>query len=83
MSRGCTTSAEQLPAYCNQNNINNLNKLNNNNRNYSGHRKRDTSVQVHYNIECCTGDYCNAGDFPELPPIHFNRKNLNYVLIYV
>lgn len=63
VSRGCTTSHDQLPLLCNQNyNIN------------GGPRKRHTSGQ--YNIECCTGDYCNNGSFPELPPIHFSKPNI-------
>lgn len=44
---------EHIPFYCN------------NGR--APHQKRDTSGQ--YNIECCYGDFCNNGTFPELPPI--------------
>lgn len=56
VSRGCTTHHDHLPFYCN---------------NY-GHasspkKKRDTSGQ--YNIECCIGDFCNNGTFPDLPPL--------------
>lgn len=59
VSRGCTTTQERLPFYC---------------KNYprtTNHQKRDTSGQ--YNIECCTGDFCNNGTFPELPPIPNNE----------
>lgn len=49
-------SPEQIPLYCNHN-------LGNN---FGGPRKRNT--QTFINLECCTGDYCNDGDFPELPP---------------
>lgn len=56
VSRGCTISHDQLPLMCNQNYNGN-----------GGPRKRHTSGQ--YNIECCAGDYCNNGSFPELPPI--------------
>ncbi|XP_055701112.1 activin receptor type-1 isoform X2 [Phlebotomus papatasi] len=55
MSRGCTTSHDQLPVLCNPNIK-------------GGHSKRHSSGQ--YNIECCTGDYCNNGSFPELSPIN-------------
>ncbi|XP_022226804.2 activin receptor type-1 isoform X1 [Drosophila obscura] len=54
--RGCTTSPEQLPLICNQNSLNKLN----------GPTKRNAAK---YNVACCTGDFCNSGDFPELPPI--------------
>ncbi|XP_037909941.1 activin receptor type-1 isoform X1 [Hermetia illucens] len=57
VSRGCTTSYDQLPLFCNSQNTNN-----------SGPRKRHTSGQ--YNIVCCSGDYCNDGSFPELPPLN-------------
>lgn len=55
VSRGCTTHHDHLPFYC---------------KNYghsSAPKKRDTSGQ--YNIECCVGDFCNNGTFPELPPL--------------
>lgn len=55
VSRGCTESHEQLLLICNQKN------------NTNGPQKRHTSGQ--YNIECCTGDYCNSGNFPELPAV--------------
>lgn len=57
MSRGCTTKNEHLPLYCLQNNLNN------------GPKKRDASGLGVYNMECCTGDYCNNGTFPYLPPL--------------
>lgn len=57
VSRGCTTKNEHLPLYCLQNNLNN------------GPKKRDASGLGVYNMECCTGDYCNNGTFPYLPPL--------------
>ncbi|XP_055918991.1 activin receptor type-1 isoform X2 [Eupeodes corollae] len=60
VSRGCTTSPEQLPLICNQNTLNNL-----------GPRKRHAVVQI--NVVCCSDDYCNGGDFPELPPVFQNE----------
>ncbi|XP_054090597.1 activin receptor type-1 isoform X1 [Zeugodacus cucurbitae] len=36
------------------------------NQNTLGPRKR---AAMHVNIVCCSKDYCNDGDFPELPPI--------------
>lgn len=53
VSRGCTTQHDHLPFYC---------------KNFahpSTPKKRDTSGL--YNIECCFGDFCNNGSFPELP----------------
>lgn len=72
VSRGCKTSEEQLPINCNQNNYN-----------LGGPRKRHTAG--HYNIECCTGDYCNSGDFPELTANDFSeyRVLLNDDLIVI
>lgn len=67
VSRGCTSTHEQLPVYCMQQNNNNKDGNNANDR----PQKRHTSGQ--YNIECCTGDYCNDGDFPELPPIVYSE----------
>ncbi|XP_058459394.1 activin receptor type-1 isoform X1 [Malaya genurostris] len=58
VSRGCTTMHEQLPLYCNQNLMTS-----------SGPKKRHATGT--YNIECCTGDYCNNGSFPALPPIEY------------
>jgi len=55
VSRGCTTKTEHLPLYCLQSPI--------------GPKKRDASGQGTYNMECCTGDYCNNGTFPYLPPV--------------
>lgn len=62
VSRGCRNSHEQLPVHCTQNTPNGGG---------SGPQKRHTSGQ--YNIECCSGDYCNDGDFPELPPIVYSK----------
>ena len=69
VSRGCSTSYEHLPLICNQNM-----------KDFSGPRKRHTSGQ--YNIECCTGDYCNNGTFPILPPIipQVQAERDNYTL---
>lgn len=55
VSRGCTVVHEHIPLTC----------INNSGR---GPRKRHTSGQ--FNIECCHGDYCNNGSFPELPPLN-------------
>ena len=48
---------------------------NQNYNNNSGPRKRHTFGQ--FNIECCTGDYCNNGSFPELPPKYSKYCLLN------
>ena len=54
-SRGCITVLEQIPLYCSVSSFSSRN----------GHKKRHTDGQ--YAIECCTGDFCNNGTFPELP----------------
>lgn len=69
VSRGCTTSTDQLPILCNPH----ISK--------SGHTKRASSGQ--FNIECCTGDYCNNGSFPELPAMNEVQRstdNWSYVI---
>lgn len=53
VSRGCIVEPEKMPFFCN------------NPR--SSRSVRHTTGQ--YNIECCHGDYCNNGTFPELPPL--------------
>ncbi|XP_077283276.1 type I BMP receptor saxophone [Arctopsyche grandis] len=66
-SRGCTTKADQLNMLCHSPGS------------YTGHRKRHTAGQ--FNITCCTGDMCNAGDFPELPPLiykGYSPKNISH-----
>ncbi|GLH01866.1 Putative mitogen-activated protein kinase kinase kinase 7-like [Gryllus bimaculatus] len=54
VTRGCTKTPDQVPFYCNV-------------ASHSGHTKRHTGGQ--YAIDCCRGDFCNNGSFPELPPI--------------
>ncbi|TDG44392.1 hypothetical protein AWZ03_009195 [Drosophila navojoa] len=56
VSRGCTKSQDQLPLICNQNALNKFN----------GPSKRNTAKFI--NIVCCASDFCNDGEFPELPP---------------
>jgi hypothetical protein len=57
LSRGCITNPEQIPLYCSV-------QLHSSR---SGHTKRHAEGQ--YAITCCTGDFCNNGSFPDLPPI--------------
>lgn len=59
VSRGCTTSFQQLHLFCNKNNFHD--------DNVKGMLKRHSVRQ--YNITCCSGDYCNDGHFPSLPGI--------------
>ncbi|XP_013114021.1 activin receptor type-1 isoform X2 [Stomoxys calcitrans] len=59
VNRGCIMSPDQIPLYCKHNLRNNI----------GGPRKRNTQAFVNINLACCTGDYCNDGDFPELPPM--------------
>lgn len=59
VSRGCTTSFQQLHLFCNKNKFND---------DVKGMLKRHAVGQ--YNITCCSGDYCNDGHFPSLPGIN-------------
>jgi len=56
LSRGCITNPEQIPLYCSVPSYSSR----------SGHTKRHTDGQ--YAIDCCIGDFCNNGSFPDLPP---------------
>lgn len=58
VSRGCTTSQDQIQLICTSQNS--LNKLN-------GPSKRNTGKL--FNVECCASDFCNDGEFPKLLPI--------------
>lgn len=60
VSRGCTTKPDEIPFICNQNLGGGGPK-----------RRRETSQ---FNIECCRGDYCNNGTFPELQPVNVVSK---------
>lgn len=60
LQRGCTNEHDQLPLYCSQNQKSSTG---------GGPKKRHVSGSGMYNIECCTGDYCNNGSFPSLPPM--------------
>lgn len=65
VSRGCTTSFQQLQLFCNKKQIDD--------DNVKGMLKRHAVGQ--YNITCCSGDYCNDGLFPSLPSIfHTNSE---------
>ncbi|XP_052862499.1 activin receptor type-1 isoform X1 [Anopheles cruzii] len=65
VQRGCTTEHDQLPLYCNQNQKGNS----------GGPKKRHVTAAGMYNIECCVGDYCNDGSFPELPPMKVTNSD--------
>nr|CAI5864549.1 unnamed protein product [Callosobruchus analis] len=54
VTRGCTTDHDQLPLYCRT-------------PSFSIQRKRQAGGQ--FQIECCAGDFCNSGEFPELPAL--------------
>lgn len=56
ITRGCTTSHEQIP-FC----TTNIDE-------WTDRRRRN--IGGHYSIYCCYGDFCNGGDFPELPLHH-------------
>lgn len=53
VSRGCTSKPEHLPMMCKTTLI--------------AQHKRHAAGQYH--MKCCTGDLCNGGPFPELPPM--------------
>lgn len=66
VSRGCTKSHEHLPLYCSQS------------VSSTGHKKRDAAPSSGtYLIECCTGDYCNNGTFPQLAATTVGIENVN------
>lgn len=72
VSRGCTTHHDHIPFYCNnyvhsQSSQSSSVPSTSSPSPSSSPKKRDTSGQ--YNIECCVGDFCNNGTFPELPPL--------------
>ncbi|GBP70588.1 Activin receptor type-1 [Eumeta japonica] len=52
-SRGCIADPDAYNMICRANRT-------------QGLRKRDAAQM---NVSCCSGDFCNAGDFPELPPV--------------
>ncbi|XP_050300766.1 activin receptor type-1 [Anthonomus grandis grandis] len=53
ISRGCTTKSEQLIFMCKT-------------PSFTAQHKRHASGQ--YRVECCEGNFCNNGTFPDLPP---------------
>ncbi|KAH1006981.1 activin receptor type-1-like [Dendroctonus ponderosae] len=52
ISRGCTTQSEQVIFMCKT-------------PSFTAQHKRHASGQ--YRVECCEGDFCNNGTFPDLP----------------
>ncbi|XP_066158125.1 activin receptor type-1 isoform X2 [Euwallacea fornicatus] len=54
VSRGCTVKSEQLLFLCKT-------------PSFGTQHKRHASGQ--YRVECCEGDFCNNGTFPELAPV--------------
>lgn len=69
VSRGCTDKVDQLPFFC-RTNV------------FSAQQKRHAAGQ--YSMSCCTEDYCNDGNFPDLPPLyqddHGYGDSLQYLL---
>lgn len=53
VSRGCIVEHDKLPFFCN----------------YQRNSRSARAASGQFNIECCHGDYCNNGTFPELPPV--------------
>lgn len=54
-SRGCIIETDHLLLMCRT-------------PSFTAQHKRHTVGQYH--IKCCSGNYCNDGDFPELPPLY-------------
>ncbi|KAL1514236.1 hypothetical protein ABEB36_003524 [Hypothenemus hampei] len=59
-SRGCTIESDHVLFICNT-------------PPYSGPQKRQATVQ--YRVDCCEGNYCNNGSFPELPPVYLKSPD--------
>ncbi|KAI9557308.1 putative TGF-beta receptor type I saxophone protein [Daphnia sinensis] len=57
VSKGCTTSAEQVVLYCNTLSFDG-----------NGEYQKESSS---YAIECCEGNFCNNGSFPVLPTTQY------------
>ncbi|ALC40816.1 sax [Drosophila busckii] len=57
VSRGCSTTPEHVQMICHQNTLGKLN---------TGTSKRNTDKL--FKVTCCATDFCNDGEFPELPP---------------
>lgn len=57
VSKGCTTSVEQVVLYCNTLSFDG-----------NGEYQRESSS---YAIECCEGNFCNNGSFPMLPTTQY------------
>lgn len=55
ISRGCTSKVEHLSLMCRT-------------PAFITHHRRRAAGQ--YRMQCCTGDFCNGGSFPELPPMY-------------
>ncbi|XP_030762424.1 activin receptor type-1 [Sitophilus oryzae] len=55
VSRGCTTKSEQVIFMCKT-------------PSFTAYHKRQASGL--YQVDCCEGNFCNNGSFPELPPVY-------------
>lgn len=62
VTRGCTKETDQLPFLCRT-------------PSFSGQQKRQASGQ--FQVDCCTGDFCNEGDFPELPILYTKNMTID------
>ncbi|XP_060530450.1 activin receptor type-1 [Cylas formicarius] len=63
VSRGCTSNSDHVIFMCKT-------------PSFTAPHKRHASGQ--YRVDCCEGDYCNNGSFPELPPIFEEIVNPYY-----
>ncbi|XP_078043997.1 type I BMP receptor saxophone isoform X2 [Augochlora pura] len=65
VSRGCTSSVDQMLLICNKQQPLHANHNNNNNKKKKRHVSGPVSG-IQYFVECCQTDFCNGGPFPIL-----------------
>lgn len=69
-ARGCTKKVETLPFFCGTGS-------GTSGVAHHGHTKRHAVQQ--YAINCCTGDFCNNGTYPQLPAVSYEDDVLGSV----
>lgn len=70
VSRGCGSKEDQHPLYCRTQTV-------------IQHNKRHVGAAGQFNLECCTADLCNFGDFPQLPPLFSPTKPSSESILYI
>lgn len=74
VTRGCSSKEDQQPLYC---------RAQPSVTSSIPHSKRHVVAAGQFNIECCTGDFCNAGEFPQLPPVFSPTKPYTESVFYI